>query len=286
MKSGVSFRRLVCLLCVQALLTVGMSPLLAAQPVEDFEHLYGELLATYWRPAIVIHGIETTAFDYRQMTADARKADSLVSRIVETLRQVDPDDVQSGEFAKAFWINVYNFAAMRLVLLNYPVDSIRSFKISLIKYPWIKKVIEVGGRSYTLSEIEKQVLLKRFGDPRIVFAVSCAAVSCPDQGREPFTARNLDAQLDALLRDFLRNPGKGSQLDRQSGVLTLAMILKKEAKLFSTEDGGVTGFILPYLDKPTAQWLQSHPVRIEYFSHDWALNDVRLATTGKRPDTK
>jgi len=267
----------VCLFCVQAWLTAGMAPLLAAEQGDDFARLYGALLADYWRPVISIHGIETTAFDYRQMATDAEQADSLVSRIIETLRQVDTEAVQSGELAKAFWINVYNFSAMHLVLQHYPVDSIRSLKISLVKYPWSKKVIDVGGRRYTLGEIEKQVLLKRFGDPRIVFAVSCAAVSCPDQGREPFTAQKLDERLDTLVRRFLRNPDKGLRLDRQSGVLTLSMILKKEAQLFSDGYGGVTEFILPYLDKEAAQWLQSHPVRIEYFSHDWTLNDIRFA---------
>lgn len=276
----------MCLFCVQVCLTVGINPLFAAQPSQDFERLYGELLANYWRPATVIHGIETTVFDYRQMAADARQADSLVSRTLETLRQVGLQEVQSGDAAKAFWINVYNFAAMRLVLLHYPVDSIRSLKISLIKYPWSKRAIEVGGRYYTLAEIEKQVLLKRFGDPRIVFAVSCAAVSCPDQGREPFTAQKLDAQLDALLRSFLRNPGKGARLERSSGILTLTMILKKDAQLFSAEYGGVVEFILPYLDKQTAQWVQNHPLRIEYFRHDWTLNDTGMADSLKKPETE
>jgi len=85
-KIGLPDLRLVCLFCVQVWLTIGMTPLLAAQPGEDFKRLYSELLASYWRPAIAIHGIETTAFDYRQMAADAGQADSLVSRILETLR--------------------------------------------------------------------------------------------------------------------------------------------------------------------------------------------------------
>jgi len=270
----------MCLLSLQVWLTVGMSPLFAAQQGADFTRLYGKLLENYWRPAIVIHGIETTALNYRQMAADAGQPDSLVSRIIDTLRKVDPEVAQSNDSAKAFWINVYNFSAMHLVLQHYPVDSIRSLKISLIKYPWSKKVIEVGGRRYTLGEIEKKVLLEKFGDARIVFAVSCAAVSCPDQGREPFTAQNLDTQLDDLVRRFLRNPQKGLRLDRQSGVLTLSMILKKEAQLFTTGYGGVMEFILPYLDAGTAQWLKSHPVRIDYFRHDWTLNDICLADDG------
>jgi len=282
MESRLQHLRFVCLFCVQVWLAAGTAPLLAAQPSGDFERLYSELLAIYWRPATSIHGIKTTVFDYRQMAADTGQADSLVSRILETLRHADTEDLQSGEIAKAFWINVYNFSAIHLVLQHYPVDSIRSLKISLVKYPWSKKIIDVGGRRYTLGEIEKQILLKRFGDPRIVFAVSCAAVSCPDQGREPFTAQKLNAQLDELVRSFLRNPGKGLQLDRESGILTLTMILKKEAQLFSDGYDGVTGFILPYLDKEAAQWLQGHPIRIEYFRHDWTLNDIRFADSNEK----
>jgi hypothetical protein len=258
----------------------GLTPLYAAQQRDNFTTLYGMLLERYWHPATVIHGIETTVFDYRRMAADAGQPDSLVSRILDTLRKVDPETVQSGDVAKAFWINVYNFSAMHLVLQHYPVDSIRSLKISLIKYPWSKKIIEVGNRRYTLGEIEKEVLLKKFGDARIVFAVSCAAVSCPDQGGEPFTARNLDAQLDDLVRRFLRNPKKGLRLDRQAGVLTLSMIFKKEARLFTAGYGGAVGFIRPYLDRDTAQWLESHPFRIEYFRHDWTLNDICLEDKG------
>lgn len=283
MKNRIHRRKSAFLFYVQVLLLGGMTSMAAAQPGDEFERLYGELLASYWYAPVRIHGIQTTAFDYRRMAADAGRSDSLVSRIVETLGRVDPATVQSGQFAKAFWINVYNFAAMRLVLRHYPVDSIRSLKISLIKYPWIKKVIDVGGRRYTLGEIEKQVLLRKFGDPRIVFAVSCAAVSCPDQQREPFSANRLDGQLDALLRGFLRNPGKGLRLDRQSGTLTLSMIFKKEAQLFSARPGGVKGFIRPYLDTETAQWLQSHPVRIDYFRHDWTLNDIRFADSNREP---
>ena len=70
---------------------------------------------------------------------------------------------------------------MKLVAEHYPIDSIRSMKISLLKYPWSVKGISVGKSKYSMKQIEKDILLKRYGDPRIIFAVSCAAVSCPDR---------------------------------------------------------------------------------------------------------
>lgn len=257
--------------------------LLLANPVmaggtTRFENLYGELLAQYWRPAVKIHGIETTVFDYGAMQ---REAKPLIDEIVATLEQIDPAAIGSDKDAKAFWINVYDFTAMRMAVDAYPVDSITSFKISLIKHPWSKKSVNVGGRRLSLSEIEKEILLQRFSDPRIIFAVSCAAVSCPDRTAEPFTAARLDEQLDDMIATFLRNSKKGFALDRENRRLTLAWILKKDGHLFKNDEAGVIGFIAPYLDESSRAWLATHDYSVAYFDHDWTLNDSAQADAGE-----
>lgn len=251
--------------------------LLAANPVRaqatQFERLYGELLARYWHPAVRINGVETTAFDYARMKQDTQRPDSLFNRTLQAIELVDPGQFKEENEAKAFWINAYNFAAMRLVVDHYPVDSIRSLSISLIKYPWSKQAIRIGDKSYSLKQIEKDILLARFKDPRIVFAVSCAAVSCPDRTAEPFVAERLDEQLDTMIRRLFKNSGKGLRLDRETRTLTLSWILKKDSQLFANNDRGVLGFVLPYLEPGIRDWLKAHPVTIDYFDHDWTLND-------------
>jgi hypothetical protein len=254
-----------------------VNPLLAGE-VSRFKSLYGELLAQYWRPAVTIHGIETTVFDYGLMK---REAGPLIDEIVLSLKQINPSTLGDDNEAKAFWINVYNFAAMRMVVDAYPVDSITSFKISLIKHPWSKKSIQVGGRWYSLSEIEKEILLQRFTDPRIIFAVSCAAVSCPDRTAEIFDGARLEEQLDDMIKRFFRNPDKGLRLNQQANSLTLAWILKKDGHLFQDDEAGVAAFVMPYLDKAQRAWLTAHKVTIDYFVHDWTLNDLAQADADK-----
>jgi len=244
---------------------------------DEFQRLYGELLATYWHPMVRINGIQTTVFDYAQMKQDTQRPDSLFNRTLQAIDRVDPGQLNGDEQAKAFWINAYNFAAMRLVIDHYPVDSIRSLSISLIKYPWSKQAIQIGNTGYSLQQIEKDILLARFKDPRIVFAVSCAAVSCPDRTAETFMADRLDAQLDTMIRRFFKNPGKGLRLDRETRTLTLSWILKKDSQLFENNDRGVLGFVLPYLEPSIQDWLKTHPVTIDYFDHDWTLNDLAQA---------
>lgn len=264
---------------VQKTLRLGIFALLAmaansshAEP-SAFNDLYGELLSKYWLPETRINGIRTTVFDYARMKQDAGQSNSLFIRTTEAIERVNPAQFQDKNEAKAFWINAYNLAAMRLVIDQYPVDSIRSLRISLIKYPWSKKAIRIGKRSYTLRQIEKEILLKQFNDPRVVFAVSCAAVSCPDVVAEPFVAERLNGQLDAMIRHFFTNPGKGLRLDRLRRILTLSWTLEKDRHLFEDDDQSVLGFVLPYLEPDIRQWLNENVVAINYFEHDWTLND-------------
>lgn len=75
----------------------------------------------------------------------------------------------------------------------------------------------------------------------------CPAISCPDPLNRPFSASRRDAQIDEVIRDFLKNP-KGLRLDRQSRRLTLSWILKKDRRLFGGSDSAVLDFVFPYLD--------------------------------------
>lgn len=105
----------------------------------------------------------------------------------------------------AYWINLYNAATVFLVLENYPVSSIMDINDGK---PWDLKVAEVGGRSLSLNEIEHDIIRKKFEEPRIHFAVNCAAVSCPKLRNEAYIATKLDQQLTSQKESFLDNSSK------------------------------------------------------------------------------
>lgn len=250
-----------------------------AQPNSNrFNRLYGQFLKDYWHPPVMIHHIKTTVFNYDKMKYDSKQRKSLLDKIKKVLASTEPSRIVNPNTAKAFWINVYNFAAMSLILKHYPVQSIRDLKISWIKHPWSKKVINVGGTWYSLSYIEKDILLKKYKDPRIIFAVSCAAISCPDQLPESFTATHVNQQLNDQIKQFLNNPTKGLRFDGQNNVLYLSWIFKKDRLLFGETDRELFRFIRPYLNESDQQWLQKiKHIKIAYLYHDWTLNDLRLS---------
>lgn len=241
---------------------------------EKFERLYGDLLTKYWSPAVKVQGINSTVIDYARIKLDAQNSNSLFRKTLKAIEQVNPEQLQDRNVAKAFWINAYNFAAIRLIIENYPVDSIRSLSISLFKYPWSKKAIQIGGKSYSLQQIEKEVLLKQFNDPRILFSISCAAVSCPDISSEPFVADRLNSQLDAMTRNYFSNYDKGLRLDRKKKTLTLSSVIKKDRHLFPDNERGIPDLVLRYAEPGISGWLKKNTVTIGYFKHDWTLNDL------------
>ncbi|MEO0448331.1 MAG: DUF547 domain-containing protein, partial [Verrucomicrobiota bacterium] len=62
--------------------------------------------------------------------------------------------------------------------------------------------LRVAGKDRSLNEVEKVMLLKRWKEPRIHFAVNCASVSCPPLRREAFRGDRLEEQLTEQTRLF------------------------------------------------------------------------------------
>ncbi len=243
---------------------------------EFFDH-FGQLFRRHWRPPVKVHGIMTTVFDYQGIASEIQQPDSDYQKTVAALDRVDVRLLAGDDFEKAFWINVYNFAAMKLAAQNYPLPSIIDPKIS--DDPWSVNAVNIGGTGYSLKEIENAILLKKFDDRRIVFAISCAAVSCPDRTDEIFSGDRINEQLDAIIRAFLLNVDKGMAIDRESGTVTLSWIWKADQRLFGGNEQGVLRFAGQYSAPEVGQWIDQHlgDLTVKYFTHDWGLNDLALA---------
>ena len=118
---------------------------------------------------------------------------------LEHLAQTDPQALsRAGQMA--LYINAYNACTLKLILEHFedgrPVRSIKSIGGFFTK-PWDIRFCRVGGETYTLDEIEHDILRPVFKDPRVHFAVNCASRSCPPLISEPYREATLERQLDA-----------------------------------------------------------------------------------------
>lgn len=171
--------------------------------------------------------------------------------------------------ALAYWINVYNAVTLDLILDNYPVKSIKDLG-NLIRTPWKKKLFSVEGEPLTLNEIENEIIRPQFNEPRIHFAVNCAAISCPPLRGEAYTAERLEEQLEEMTRLFLADP-KRTFLDEE-GRLHLSKILDWYREDFETDDSGLVDYVRRY--SPAVQDLKpGEKVDLKFNDYDWALNE-------------
>ena len=108
---------------------------------------------------------------------------------IKTLSNLPPHESDSKNSKLAYWINAYNALTVQLVLKNYPLESIKD-----IKDPWEIKCFNTQEKSYTLGEIEHEIL-RKMEEPRIHFAINCASQSCPNLWNKAFQEKQLEAQL-------------------------------------------------------------------------------------------
>jgi hypothetical protein len=250
----------------------------AAALAAEFSYSHYETLLTrYVKPGVTINGISVNAMDYAALASGAKKPDSAYSLLLKELAAFDPATLGSREEKMAFWINVYNIAAIKTIVDHYPVDSIRSRKINWLGLPWDRKAITVGGRQYALAEIEFDALVEGFRDLRVHFGINCASVSCVDLRTEPYRAAGLDKDLDEQGKRFLANPKKGLRIDNRKNKVYLSQVFKFDKKHFEAYAGGAIRFILPYLADEEREYLRSGKYDVEFLDYDWNANNVKNA---------
>ena len=238
---------------------------------------YETLLKRYAKPGVSIDGVRVTAVDYAALVKEKGKQGSDYETLLKALASFNSETLESQEDKKAFWINVYNVAAIKTIVDHYPVDSIRSKKIKWSGLPWDRKAITVGGKEYSLGQIENDILLGMFKDLRIHFGINCASVSCVNLRQEPYRGAILSKQLEEQAREFLEDRQKGVRIDRKKKMAYLSQIFKFDKKDFDKLGGGAVHFVLPFLRSEDQEFIKKEKVEVGYLNYDWKLNDIKNA---------
>ncbi len=249
----------------QQVFMVALLAVLASQPVWAFDFSKWDGLLKKYVAEKTINGVKLNAVDYQKLVKDPA-----YTSLIHALKKASLADLKTSKERLAFWINVYNVMAVKMVLDHYPVKSIKDAG-SFFQAVWKKEVGTVGGKKRTLNEIEHEIL-RKLGEPRIHVAIVCASVSCPDLRKEAYTAKDLDAQLDDQMRQFLANREKGLRTDSSQRVY-LSSIFKWFKEDFAPK-GGVMKFITPFAPKSIQGTLKSGNPRISYLDYDWGLNEL------------
>jgi len=175
---------------------------------------------------------------------------------------------------KAFWINLYNAAAVQLVLAHYPVGSIRDIEPEgggvLGAGPWRLALVRIEGRELSLDDILHGILRPQWRDPRVLYATCMAAIGSPDLQPAPFLAAGLDEALDEAAMAYVNDP-RG--LTIEDGQLRISALYR----WFEADFGGSAGAVIRHLmacaSPDLAMRLQGFREAGE-LAFDWRLNDT------------
>ena len=200
-----------------------------------------------------------------------------VTDYAEWLETFDPESLKTENEKIAFWINTYNTLTIHGVLseIRKNPDFAKKGNKSLfkkIRFFWWKKYT-IGGKKYSLYQIENKILRKKFSEPRIHFALNCASQSCPLLKDGLYSAENLDQELETAATLFIRSPS-GAWLNRDEKTIYLSRIFKWYKNDFEKAAGTVIEFVKKYLSEEDRKFIEDNlsEIKIIYQEYDWGLN--------------
>jgi hypothetical protein len=198
---------------------------------------------------------------------------------LESFGRVDLDRPASNEGRIAAYINAYNALAIYGILHDYPTASIQLLNRKSSSYRVFDDLeLWLDDDYYSLNAIEHE-LLRPLGEPRIHFALVCAAKGCPRLRNEAYTAERLEGQLADNTADFFARRSR-FRIHRLGQTVKASPILGWYRDDFGESDAAVLAAVFEYLPARHQQWLAGHPcARIKHMGYNWGLND-RCPTFG------
>lgn len=190
--------------------------------------------------------------------AGFKKDKAKLEAYLTILQKNPPQNDWSRADKMAFWINAYNAFTVKLIVDNYPISSI--MKLDGGK-PWDVKRIDIGGKNYSLNNIENDILRPQFKDARIHFAVNCAAKSCPPLLNRAWTAANLESNFEKQAKAFINNTNFNKISAKEVEV-------SKIFEWYAADFGNLIEFLNKY-----ATTKIDAGAKVKYREYDWALNE-------------
>lgn len=192
--------------------------------------------------------------DYKSIKANKKELDA----IIKTFSSTKLIPTWSKNEQLAFWINAYNAFTIQHIVENYPLKSIQNLDGGKT---WDVKRITIGGKKYSLNNIENDIIRPQFKDARIHFAVNCAAKSCPPLLNEAFFSKSLDVQLDAVTKKFINNT-------KFQSITPSRLTLSKIFDWYAVDFGEIVTFMNKYSTVKVNKNAQ-----VTYREYNWALNE-------------
>lgn len=218
----------------------------------------------------VVRNGSQTLVNYKKLQHDSRSLDAYISELAAVTKK--DYDSWSEDQKLAALINGYNAWTLKLVVKHYPVSSIKKIG-SFYSSPWRQEFITWLGEKVSLNHIEHDLIREKFKEPRIHFALVCAAMSCPSLQERPYLPQTLDAQLKKAASEFLGDKSKNTfEASKEDVIFKVSSIFN-----WFSGDFGSSDELKSYLASlmGVTEEIKGKDVSLRYFDYDWSLNETK-----------
>lgn len=220
---------------------------------------------------------KTTQVEYAGMLVDR----PVLRNYLASIASVERSDFDSWSLSTqlAFLINTYNAWTVELILSEYPdLRSIR--QIGFFPFSaWRRNIVQLFGESYSLDDVEHGMIRgwDIYQEPRIHFAVNCAAIGCPALRAEAYIGERLEEQLEDNTKRFLSDSNRNYYSNEQLFVSRIFDWYKEDFEQGWQGVDSVSEFLSRYGDElklttSDISRLQENAIRIRFLRYDWDLN--------------
>ncbi|CAM1345247.1 DUF547 domain-containing protein [Tenacibaculum amylolyticum] len=221
--------------------------------------------------------------NYESIKKDSSNLHSYLTYLANT----SPDSTWNDDMKKAFWLNAYNAYTIKIIVDNYPPKNLSvekektgseghnvGFTITNVKMPsimyiqkegkdaWNIPFANVGGKIYTLNQIEHGIIRKKFSDGRIHAGLNAASISGPTFVNYAFTQENINESLESLIKSFINDSSKNK-------ISKDAVVLSKVFEWYPEDFnmGDILMFINKYSNVEVAP-----DASVKFLEYNWDLN--------------
>jgi Protein of unknown function, DUF547 len=204
--------------------------------------------------------------DYAALGRESAALDAYVASLASA-----PFEELGRDEKLALLINAYNAFTLRLILDHRPVASIKDIPSGK---RWDDRRWTLAGETLSLDQIEHERIRPRFREPRVHFALVCAARSCPPLRAEVYVGERLEAQLADQTRR-VHSDERWLRFDPASGTLQLTKLYDWYGSDFLRAAPSVEAYVAAHEPSVRAALGAGERVRIRWLPYDWSLNEKR-----------
>jgi Protein of unknown function, DUF547 len=198
---------------------------------------------------------------------------STLQNWLSNIATLQVDEVTGADEQLALWINLYNAFTVATILEKYPIKSVLPRILGIPN--WLgflrffqRQIYMVGGKNYSLAEIENKILREKLQEPRIHFAIVCASIGCPLLRAGAYFPEKVREQLEEDACRFINNPEK-VKYDAVSNTLYCSKIFKWYRQDFLQAAPSLAEYIGCYLNTDLPLTASTS---VRYLYYDWNLN--------------